>query len=169
MEVDVPWAEAPGFYAEVSRNGSNSATMRLHGELDIVSAGAARRALEQVDAGIQQVALDLSHITFCDAAGVRFLLTAQEQARTAGRDLVVRHPSRSVRRVLALTGDLPAICPADPSPDEEPEPARAPARVRGRLAWGPGPGLPLTFPRLRRRESGLAWVVTVRPGTAHPG
>lgn len=131
MEVDVPWAEAPGFRAEANRDGSNSATMRLHGELDIVSVGAARRALEQVDAGIQQIVLDLSHVTFCDAAGVRFLLTAQEQARTAGRDLVVRHPSRSVRRVLALTGDLPAICPADPLPDEEPEPAdlRRPARA----------------------------------------
>lgn len=124
-------AEAPGFRAEANRDGNNSATMRLHGELDIVSAGAARRALEQLDAGIQQIVLDLSHITFCDAAGMRFLLTAQEQARIAGRDLVVQHPSRSVRRVLALTGDLPAICPADPSPDEEPEPAdlRRPARA----------------------------------------
>jgi anti-anti-sigma regulatory factor len=40
----------------------NSATIRLHGELDIASAGAARRALEQLDAGIQQIVLDLSHI-----------------------------------------------------------------------------------------------------------
>ncbi len=116
-------AEAPGFRAEANRNGNNSATVRLRGELDIASAGAARRALEQLDAGIRQIVLDLSHITYCDAAGVRFLLTAQEQARTTGRDLVVRHPSRSVRRVLAITGDLPAICPTDPSADEEPEPA----------------------------------------------
>jgi anti-anti-sigma factor len=116
-------AETPGFRAEVNRNRNNSATVRLRGELDIASAGAARRAVEQLDAGIQQVVLDLSHITFCDAAGVRFLLTAQEQAPTAGRDLVVRHPSRPVRRVLAITGDLPAICPSDPSADEEPEPA----------------------------------------------
>lgn len=116
-------AEASGFRAEASRNGNNSATVRLRGELDIASAGAAQRAVEQLDAGIQQIVLDLSHITFCDAAGVRFLLTAQEQARTTGRDLVVRHPSRSVRRVLAITGDLPAICPSDPSADEEQEPA----------------------------------------------
>jgi anti-anti-sigma factor len=115
--------EAPGFRAEASPNGSNSAIVRLCGELDIASAGAARRALEQLDAGIQQIVLDLSHVTFCDAAGVRFLLTAQDQARTTGRDLAVRHPSRSVRRVLAITGDLPAICPAEPSADEEPEPA----------------------------------------------
>jgi anti-sigma B factor antagonist len=117
------WAEAPGFRAEANRNGNNGATVQLHGELDIASAGAAWRALEQLDADIQQIVLDVSHITFCDAAGVRFLLTAQEHARATGRNLAVRHPSRSVRRVLALTGELRAICPADPSADEEPEQA----------------------------------------------
>jgi anti-anti-sigma factor len=114
-------AESPGFRAEANRDGNNSATVRLLGELDIVSAGAARQALEQLDDGLQQIVLDLSHVTFCDAAGVRFLLTTQERARTAGRDLIVRHASRAVRRVLALTGDLPAICPADQSAHEEPE------------------------------------------------
>jgi anti-anti-sigma factor len=112
-------AEPPAFRAETNRDGNNSATVRLLGDLDITSADAARRALDLLDAGIQQIVLDLSHITFCDAAGVRFLLTAQEQARTTGRDLLVRHASRPVRRVLALTGDLPAICPADSSGDEE--------------------------------------------------
>ena len=124
MEVDAPWlAVAPGFHAEASRNGSNSATVRLHGELDIASAGAARRALDLLDAGIQQVVLDVSHITFCDATGVRFLLTAQAQARITGRNLVVRYPSRSVWRVLALTGELRAIFPADLQADEQVEPA----------------------------------------------
>ncbi len=118
-----PQAEPPAFRAETSRHGNNNATVRLLGELDFASAGAARRALEQLDADIQQIVLDLSHITFCDAAGMRFLLTAQKQARTTGRDLVVRHASRPVRRVLALTGNLPAICPADPPADQEPEPA----------------------------------------------
>jgi anti-anti-sigma factor len=105
--------EEPGFRAEANRDGNNSAAVRLSGELDIASAGAARRALELLDAGIQQIVLDLSDITFCDAAGVRFLLAAQKQARTIGRDLVVRHPSRPVRRVLTITGELSAICPAD--------------------------------------------------------
>jgi anti-anti-sigma factor len=111
-------AEEPGFRAEASRDGTNRATVRLCGELDIASAGAARRALEQLDAGIQRIVLDLSDITYCDAAGVRFLLTARKQARTTGRDLIVRHPSRAVRRVLAITGELSAICPADPPADE---------------------------------------------------
>jgi anti-anti-sigma factor len=116
-------AEEPGFRAEANRDGNNSATVRLRGELDIASAGAARRALEQLDAGIQQIVLDLSDVTFCDAAGVGFLVAAQKQARTTGRDLVIRHPSRPVRRVLTITGELSAICPADPPADEDPQPA----------------------------------------------
>lgn len=127
-------AAAPGFRAATSRDANNSATVRLCGDLDIASAGTARRALEQLDNGVRQIVLDLSHITFCDAAGVRFLLTAQKQARTTGRDLVVRHPSRPVRRVLAITGDMPAICPADLPAGEEPEPA-----ILGRPATAKSP------------------------------
>jgi anti-anti-sigma factor len=112
-------AEEPGFRAEANRDGNSRATVRLCGELDIASVGAARRALEQLDTGIQQIVLDLSHITYCDAAGVRFLLTAQKQAHTTGRDLVVRHPSRPVRRILTITGELSAIYPADPLTDNE--------------------------------------------------
>ena len=126
-------AESPGFRAEANRDGNNSATVRLLGDLDFASAGAARHALEQLDAGLQQIVLDLSHITFCDAAGVRFLLTAQAQARTAGRNLVVRYPSRSVRRVLTLTGNLHAICPADPQADSAAgEGTAGPGRRAGR-------------------------------------
>jgi anti-sigma B factor antagonist len=111
-------AEALCFRAEATRDGNGSATLRLCGDLDFASVGAARHALAKLDAGLERIVLDLSHITFFDAAGVRFLLTAREQARTAGRDLVVRHPSRAVRRVLAITGDLPALCPADQPADE---------------------------------------------------
>jgi len=115
-------AEALCFRAEANGNGNDSATIWLCGDLDFASVGAARRALEQLDAGIRQIVLDLSHISYLDAAGVRFLLTAQQQARTTGRNLVIWHPSRPVRRVLAITGDLPAICPADLPADEQTEP-----------------------------------------------
>jgi anti-anti-sigma factor len=118
--ADTP-AEAPALRAETIPNGNGTVTVRLCGDLDFGSADAARRALEQLDDGIQQIVLDLSHITYLDAAGVRFLLTAQQRARTTGRDLVVRHPSKPVRRVLAITGELAAIGLADPPAGEEPE------------------------------------------------
>jgi STAS domain len=76
-------AEAHGFRAEANRNESNTATMWLHGGVNIASAGATPRA-GATGCRIQQFVLDLSHITFCDAAGVRFLLTARKQARTTG-------------------------------------------------------------------------------------
>jgi anti-sigma B factor antagonist len=151
-------AESPGFRAEASRNGNNSATVRLLGELDIASADAARRALEQLDAGTQQIVLDLSHITFCDAAGMRFLLTAQEQARTTGRDLVVRHASKAVRRVLALTGNLPAICHEGAS-----SPTRAFPVERATCGnYAPSHALsssrhPRTEPVIQRRPSAVSW------------
>ena len=104
-------AEEPGFYAITNRDRNNTATVRLRGDLDFASVAAARRALEQLEAGIQQIVLDLSHITYCDAAGVRFLLTARKLARTTGRDLIVQYPSKPVRRALAVTGELAAICP----------------------------------------------------------
>ena len=142
--------EEPAFRTDTCRNGSNSATVRLIGELDIASTGAAWRAVEQLDAGIRQIVLDLSDLTYCDAAGVGFLLAAQRKARTTGRELIVRHPSRPVRRVLAITGDLDAICPADPPADEEPEPAglRHPATAselvthRKRIAGAQPPASP---------------------------
>lgn len=46
-----------------------------------------------------------------DLAGVQFLLAARKHASDAGTDLVVRHPHRSVSRVLELTGSLPLVCP----------------------------------------------------------
>jgi anti-anti-sigma factor len=106
-----------GFRAEAARTGNDSATIWLCGDLDFAAAGAARRTLCQLDAGVRRIVLDLSHITYLDAAGVRFLLTAKKRARATGKNLVFRHPSRCVRRVLAITGDLAAICLADPSAD----------------------------------------------------
>jgi|tagenome__1003787_1003787.scaffolds.fasta_scaffold20826558_3 anti-anti-sigma factor len=120
-ETDADLGGELGFRAEASRDGNSSATVRLYGELDFASAGAAGRALERLDVGIQYVVLDASHITYCDAAGARFLLTARKRARTTGVDLVVRHLSRAVRRVLAITGELGAICPAGAPTDEGPQ------------------------------------------------
>jgi hypothetical protein len=46
---------------------------------------------------------------FVDASGVRFLLSAQRRARAADRRLIIHRPSRSVRRMLELTGARPLL------------------------------------------------------------
>ncbi len=107
----MPWSEDRGLRVNVIRDGDGSATVRLAGEIDVVSAEAARRAVAPLESPARQIILDLSRVTFCDMAGVRFLLQACQQASAAGADLVVRYPHRSVSRVLDLTGTWPLICP----------------------------------------------------------
>ncbi|MFD3327512.1 STAS domain-containing protein [Streptomyces sp. NPDC058701] len=48
--------------------------------------------------------LDLSQVTFCDCAGLNALLTAQLATLRAGRRLRIATASRSVERLLRLTG-----------------------------------------------------------------
>ncbi len=107
----MPWSEDRGLRVNVIHGGDQSVTVRLAGEIDIVSAEVARRAVVALEAGGRRLVLELSRVTFCGVAGVRFLLEARQRAGEAGADLIVRYPHRSVSRVLELTGTLPLVCP----------------------------------------------------------
>lgn len=75
--------------------------LTVRGEIDMDNAG------ELVDAikGIAGTAVvDLSGVTFVDSTGLQGLLRAQKAARQRGDDLILRHPSKAVRRLLELTG-----------------------------------------------------------------
>lgn len=101
-------SEELGLRIDVVRDGS-IAIVRFAGEIDFVSAKAGGNVVEQLPADIKHMVLDLSGVTFCDAAGVRFLLTIRETAMAAGVDVAVRHPSKVVRRILQITGNPPLI------------------------------------------------------------
>ncbi len=73
----------------------------VRGEIDMDNAGELVDALERV-AGTAVV--DISGVTFIDSTGLQGLLRAQKTARQRGDDLILRHPSRAVRRLLELTG-----------------------------------------------------------------
>ena len=107
----MPWSRDRVLRVNIVRDGTASATVRLAGEIDITSVEAARRAVMELAAGTRRIVLDLSRVTFCDMAGVRFLLAARKRADEAGTDLIVRYPHRPVSRVLDLTGTLPLVCP----------------------------------------------------------
>jgi anti-anti-sigma factor len=116
------WSQDPVLRVDIVRDGTASATVRLAGEIDFTSVEAAHRALARLEPGTRRIVLDLSRVTYCDAAGIRFLLTARSRAGEAGTDLAVRYPLRSVSRVLDLTGALPLVCPdtagvGAPAPD----------------------------------------------------
>ena len=73
----------------------------VRGEIDMDNAGELVDAIERA-AGI--AVLDLSGVTFIDSTGLQGLLRAQKEARQRGDDLILRHPSNAVRRLLELTG-----------------------------------------------------------------
>ncbi len=89
---------------DVSDDGRAIATIRLAGDIDVMAAETCRAELDQLMAVARHIILDLGQVTFCDAAGAGFLITMVSQARAAGVTVMVRNPSRPVRRILKLTG-----------------------------------------------------------------
>ena len=72
----------------------------VRGEVDMDNAGELVDAIERA-AG--PAVVDLSGVTFIDSTGLQGLLRAQKAVRQRGHDLVLRHPSTVVRRLLELT------------------------------------------------------------------
>lgn len=74
------------------------------GEVDVATsplmAAAIERALETDTGDRAQVVVDLARVRFIDAGGINVLLRAAQQARAVGGTLVLRSPSRAVRRML---------------------------------------------------------------------
>jgi anti-sigma B factor antagonist len=89
-----------------------SATVVLHGEIDIVTAPAIRRCLmAAISGGDVHVAVDMSGVTFLGAAGIGVLVAAANRARDAGGSLSLRAPSPRVRWLLDVL-HLDAVLPA---------------------------------------------------------
>jgi anti-anti-sigma factor len=80
------------------------ASVALMGEIDIATAWRLRQAV--LDQHAEVVALDLSEVTFIDAAGLRSLLEASDRLAAAGRRLLLVDASECVRRLLATVGLL---------------------------------------------------------------
>lgn len=124
-----PWSPRHNHLRFALEKDDGRAIVRLAGELDCASAAIAHLALERVDADLTEIVLDLSRVVFVDAAGVRFLISAQRRARAAQRVLIVRRPSRSVRRMLELTGVRPLLA-VEGNDDRRPDASATPALTR---------------------------------------
>ncbi len=66
-----------------------------------------------IDCGPGSVELDLGQLNFMDASGLRVIADGTERLSLLGRLLTIRSPSKTVLRVLELTGlaDLVGIGP----------------------------------------------------------
>jgi anti-anti-sigma factor len=84
---------------------SADGVLSMSGELDLSTADAltdqGRDAVEHCDGAA--LLLDLSGVEFIDATGVGALVAIRNAALDHGIDVAVRHPSRSVTRLLTLT------------------------------------------------------------------
>lgn len=81
------------------------AVVTVGGEVDLDTASQlGDHALDAVRDVSPHVLLDLTGVTFMDSTGLKVLLAVQRRAELAGGSFGVAGPSRSVRKILALTG-----------------------------------------------------------------
>jgi anti-anti-sigma factor len=77
----------------------------LTGEVDLATVGTVEEQLrELLDAGFDQVVMDLRRLSFMDCSGVRMLIAVDRRARERGGRLGIVCATGQVRRLLALSG-----------------------------------------------------------------
>jgi anti-sigma B factor antagonist len=116
----------------------------LRGEHDMNTAPSVAEALAGANAaGDGDLVVDLSEVQFMDSAIITVLVRGRNDLRSQSRDMTLRAPSRSARRVLDLCGLVEFV---------EPVPAIAAGEI-GRGATAPGRWLraPRLIGRLVRR------------------
>jgi anti-anti-sigma factor len=89
--------------------------VELSGELDLATADLVALRLRRLRERHETVVLDLDNLTFIDAAGIRVVLTAAEDARNNGWAFSVTRGSAPVRRLFALL-EIDGLVPFDGEP-----------------------------------------------------
>jgi anti-anti-sigma factor len=88
----------------IDRN-EHTATVRISGEIDLTSAP---RLEDEVTGligdSVSNLTIELGGVSFMDSTGLRVLLKASKLLEGAGGNLVLRHPSDPVRRLLEISG-----------------------------------------------------------------
>jgi anti-anti-sigma factor len=81
------------------------AVVTVGGEVDLDTASQlSDHALAAVRDVSPHVLLDLAAVTFMDSTGLKVLLSIHKRTELAGGSFAVAAPSRSVRKILGLTG-----------------------------------------------------------------
>jgi stage II sporulation protein AA (anti-sigma F factor antagonist) len=93
-----------------------TATLRLHGELDLLTQGQLRDQVEAIDYDrVREIVVDLHHLTFIDSSGLRLVIDLWERSRKDGFELRLLPGPPNVQRLFALTG-LDGVLPIGPEP-----------------------------------------------------
>jgi anti-anti-sigma factor len=79
-------------------------TLHPRGEVDLATMAAFEQTLERGIDADRDLVVDLSELTFIDAAGLRALAAAADHLRRGGRRLRLVRPTRGLGRLLHLVG-----------------------------------------------------------------
>jgi stage II sporulation protein AA (anti-sigma F factor antagonist) len=103
-------APPPGRLVITSETDAGTARLTLEGELDLASAGQVEEQLSALEADRpERILIDLGGLAFIDSTGLRTLIQADQRAREAGSELVLRPGDESIQRVFELTGALDVL------------------------------------------------------------
>lgn len=103
-----------------ARRAGETTVLDFRGDLDLVHAPAAGRALEDAQTAGATVVLDLRGLRFMDSSGLRVVLEAHRRAARDGGRLLVAPGDSVVRRVFDLSGVGELVELVDAPPGEEP-------------------------------------------------
>ena len=126
-----------------------SGTVTVGGEFDREHAQSVLDGLAALaPTGHARWTLDAQRVTFCDAAGLRTLVTGHHLARRHGRELVIHHPAPCLHRLLRIAGldGMLGLVPhgagaLSPTP-RRPPPSGGPSRGGARGTTVPAPAAP---------------------------
>ena len=97
------------FRAVIARQASGRArriVVQVKGEVDVATsadlADTIARAVERAAAAKVELVIDLARLSFIDVSGLNVLVLAARRTRADGGTLVLRSPSRHVRRLLGV-------------------------------------------------------------------
>jgi anti-sigma B factor antagonist len=90
--------------------------VRVHGELDIATAGHLERAVLRPREPGARVVLDLAGLRFMDSTGLRVLMRARSEANAGRWKLYLRNVPANVQRLFSISGVHDAV-PQEPPPD----------------------------------------------------
>jgi anti-anti-sigma factor len=77
----------------------------ISGSVDaLTSADLTRELIAQIEAGRQQILLDLGKVDYMSSAGLRSILAALKESRQHGGDLRIAAPQPGVAKILKMSG-----------------------------------------------------------------
>lgn len=102
--------------------GDSRATVVVEGDVDLATVAPLREALAKcIDSGCTDITIQMAAVTFMDSAGLAALAYTIKTLGSHGQ-LTLADPTRSIRRLLVLSGMANAVIvlPEDPSVTDSP-------------------------------------------------